>query len=120
MKHLQQRLRSGETSFVYRTAPEGNVIAVEVYYLKTDNLMRRGIYCNVQPQEIKDGCISIVLMSGVRVHCAFLARKNDKMLLAIAAKIDEHAPALAALMADDKPADVKALLHGVLYPAEVA
>jgi hypothetical protein len=117
MKHLQMKIRGGDGAFVYRTGEVGEVIAVEVYYLKTDNLRRRGIYVNVQPQTLSEGRISFVLTSGIRVLAVQTARKSDKVLMQVAARVDEIAPYVAGLVQDGKQAEAQAFLQGMFQEA---
>jgi hypothetical protein len=117
MKNLQLR---HDGTYRYRTADIGNVVTVEIYYYKSDNLRRRGISVHVTPQEVRDGCVSTVLLSGYSVFAMQLARKNDKLVAQVASKLDEKVPEIARLFEAGLKAESKALVETLLRAEVVA
>jgi hypothetical protein len=113
MKNLRLKTRGGDASYIYTTAETGNLIAVSVYYLKMDNIRRRGMYVQVQPEEHKDGCVSFALFSGFSVLAVQAPRKNDKLLAQVATRVDDIAPQVAEMFQTGKKDEAKALLLGM-------
>lgn len=116
MEHLQLK---HDGTYRYRTADIGNVITLEIYYYKADNPNRRGVSVQVRPETIEDGRISTVLLSGFSVFALQMARKNDKLVAGVAAKLDAQAPEIARLFEAGQKSESKALVETLLR-AEVA
>lgn len=112
--------RTHDGVYRYRTADAGEVIALEVYYYKSSYVERRGVSVHVMPQTIKDGLMSTVLLSGYTVLAQRTARKSDKAVAGIAARLDAHVPEIARLFETGQKAESQALLKSVLAAAERA
>ena len=86
-------LQPHRSDYRYRTGDTGHVIEVEVDYRK--DARQRGIYISIRPIELKDGCMSFVLMSGYTIFLAPLQRASPKVLAQWAEIMDPIVPALA-------------------------
>jgi hypothetical protein len=80
----------------YRDRPDGDVVDVEIEYVKGFSPRSRGLYLFVRPGEVGPGTYATVLMSGHRTRICTLERSSPALLRKLAEAADERVPHVAA------------------------
>lgn len=115
MKHFTLR---PDGDYRFRNKPEGQIVTIQVEYDKGGYSNKpRGIYLTGRFSEIGDGFESFMIGGGRKGFCFLIEpvlRKNAKRIELFAAKLDEHAPALAEALDTDGSAAGLALAKQLL------
>lgn len=100
MNHLKP-VPGEKNLFRYRDRPTGEVVDVEVAYLKGSSPAYRGLYLYLRPVTVDDATESFNVFSGLRARICALDRSSPALLARVAAEADEDVVALAALYRTD-------------------
>ena len=86
----------------YRDLPTGNVVDVEVAYLKGSSRHSRGLYLYLRPVTVDDMSESFDVLSGLRARICRLDRSSPALLRRVAEAADDYVVAMAALYRSDQ------------------
>jgi hypothetical protein len=87
--------------FRYRDRPEGEVLDVEVMYLKGSSPRSRGLYLVLREVTVDDISECLNVFGGLRMRICALDRSSPALLRRVAEAADKHVVDLAALYRTD-------------------